>query len=188
MTLRSPDFESGASASFTTPASGVGFSISLLPLPFPPWHHGCNLPLEVDVNDLDRGLLTDLRHALLQLHKTLLDWERGAYERIHGRVSGNALLQAIMNDPQFAWLHPMSQLIVTIDETLEHEAPDRPADVSGILAQTRQLVSPDEAGSGYAKRYDAALQDSPDAVFAHRDVMALLKGRREELLPSQRPH
>lgn len=140
------------------------------------------------MNDVERGLLTDLRRALLHLHKTLLDWERAAYERIHGRVSGHALLQAIVSDPQFAWLHPMSQLIVTIDETLENEAPDRPADVSGILAQARQLVSPDETGTGYAQRYDAALQDSPDAVFAHRDVIALLKGRREEILPPQRPH
>jgi hypothetical protein len=142
------------------------------------------------VNYAERGQLTDLRHALLRLHKTLLDWERTAYERIHGRVTGNSLLQAIMNDPQFAWLHPMSQLIVTIDEILDNEAPGMPsADVAGILAQARSLVSPDESGSGYAQRYDAALQDSPDAVFAHRDVIALLKGnRRDESLPSQRPH
>jgi hypothetical protein len=141
------------------------------------------------VNYVERGLLTDLRHALLRLHKTLLDWERAAYERFHGRVSGNALLQAIMKDPQFAWLHPMSQLIVTIDETLDNEAPDRPADVHGILAQARELVSPDESGGGYAQRYDAALQDSPDAVFAHRDVIALLKGKRDERrLQSQKPH
>ena len=140
------------------------------------------------MNYVERGLLTDVRHALLRLHKTLLDWERAAYERIHGRVSGNALLQAIMSDPQFAWLHPMSQLIVTIDETLDNEAPERPADMSGILAQARQLVSPDERGSGYAQRYDAALQDSPDAVFAHRDVVALLKDRPEDRIRSQRTH
>ena len=140
------------------------------------------------MNYVERGLLTDLRHALLRLHKTLLDWERAAYERIHGRVTGNALLQAIMNDPQFAWLHPISQLIVTIDETLDNEAPDRPADVSGILAQARQLVSPDESGSAYAQRYDAALQNSPDAVFAHRDVIGLLKGKSGEPLQSQRTH
>ncbi len=140
------------------------------------------------MNHTDRGLLTDLRHALLRLHKTLLEWERAAYERIHGRASGNALLQAIMNDPQFAWLRPMSELIVAIDETLENEAPDVKADVAGIVARARTLVSPDESGSGYAQRYDQALQDSPDAVFAHRDVMTLLKGRKDEALPSQRPH
>ena len=140
------------------------------------------------MNYAERGLLTDLRHALLHLHKTLLDWERTAYERIHGRVSGNALLQAIMKDPQFGWLHPMSGLIVRIDETLENEEPDVPADVSAILAQARMLVSPDESGTGYAQRYDAALQDSPDAVFAHRDVVALLKSKRDETLPPPKVH
>ena len=136
----------------------------------------------------DRGLLTDLRHALLHLHKTLLEWERTAYERIHGRVAGHALLQALLKDPQFAWLHPISELIVTIDVALENEANAPPVDVNSILAQARALIVADESGSGYAQRYAAALQESPDAVFAHRDVMRLLKGKRDDVLPSQRPH
>jgi hypothetical protein len=136
---------------------------------------------------VERGLLTDLRHALLHLHKTLLEWERTAYERIHGRVAGHALLQALLKDPQFAWLHPISELIVTIDVALESEA-NTPADVNSILAQARALIVADEAGSGTAQRYAAALQESPDAVFAHRDVMRLLKTKRDDALPSQRPH
>src|SRR5436853_3068226 len=99
----------------------------------------------MDVRPVD-AQLKDLRHALLHLHKTLLDWERAAYERIHGRVTGNVLLQAIMKDPQFAWLHPMSELIVRIDEMLENEEPDVPSDVTGMLVQARTLVSPDESG------------------------------------------
>ena len=63
-------------------------------------------------------LLGDLRQGLLRLHKTLLDWERGGYERIHGRQTSNDLLNALLNDPQFAWLRPISQLIVRIDELL----------------------------------------------------------------------
>ena len=59
----------------------------------------------------ERRLLTDLRQALLRLHKTLLDWERTAYDRVHGRTTGHPLLQAILNDPQFAWLRPLSELI-----------------------------------------------------------------------------
>src|SRR5512146_1589000 len=34
----------------------------------------------------ERQHLTDIRHALLHLHKTLLDRERAAYERVHGRT------------------------------------------------------------------------------------------------------
>src|SRR5919205_1017884 len=100
----------------------------------------------------ERGLLTDLRHALLHLHKTLLEWERTAYERIHGRVAGHALLQALLKDPQFAWLHPISELIVTIDVALENDA-NEPVDVASILAQAGAVLVADESGSGYAQRY-----------------------------------
>jgi hypothetical protein len=116
----------------------------------------------------------DLRQALLHLHKTLLDWERVSFERIHGRVSSHELLQAILSDPQFAWLRPFSELIVHIDETLEHESPEAPADVPAIVDRARSLVSPESPGT-HAERYREALQAHPDAVFAHRAVTLLVK-------------
>lgn len=127
------------------------------------------------MKDTDRRLLTDLRRALLQLHKALLDWERTAYERLHGRVSGGELLKAIVSDPQFAWLHTVSTLIVRIDEALEAEEPDRPADVDAIITRARTIVAPAEQGTPYARRYYEALQEYPDAVFAHRNVTNVLK-------------
>ena len=78
------------------------------------------------MNEPDRQLLVDLRRALLHLHKTLLEWERTAYEKIHGRTSPGALLTALMNDAQFAWLRPLSELIVRIDESLEMDALEGP--------------------------------------------------------------
>ncbi len=142
----------------------------------------------------ERQVLTDLRRALLHLHKTLLEWERAAYERVHGRVSGHELLHAILNDPQFAWLRPVSELIVRIDETLENDLADErsragsPADVAAIIAQARTLVVPDEAGNRYAQRYHTALQEHPDAVFAHRGVTAVLKEAPSPRVPPERTH
>jgi hypothetical protein len=128
------------------------------------------------MKEADRQLVVDLRRALLQLHKTLLDWERTAYERIHGRTPPAELLKVIVSDPQFAWLRPMSELIVRIDESLEIVALDGPEiDVDWIVAQARTFISPDETGTPYAQRYHAALQDHPDAVFAHRAVTTVLK-------------
>ena len=75
------------------------------------------------MTDTDRQFLFDLRKSLLHLHKTLLDWERAAYERIHGRISSSELLKAIVEDPQFGWLRPISELIVRIDETVDTELP-----------------------------------------------------------------
>ena len=129
----------------------------------------------------DRELLVDLRRALLQLHKTLLEWERTAYERIHGRTSPSGLLEIIMSDPQFAWLRPVSELIVRIDESLEIAALDGPeVDVDAIVAKVRTLVAPDQSGTPYAQRYHAALQEHPDAVLAHGGVTTLLKGARRQ--------
>jgi hypothetical protein len=120
-------------------------------------------------------LLADLRLALLRLHKVLLDWERGGYERIHGRQSSNDLLNALLNDPQFAWLRPMSQLIVRIDEILGEKTPPMRNDVEAVVSQVKALTSPNETGNVYERRYDMVLQEDPDAVFAHRDLLALLK-------------
>lgn len=118
-----------------------------------------------------RGQLTGLRHGLLRLHKTLLDWERGIYEQEHGRQSGGELLKLLLDDPQFAWLRPMSQTIVRIDELLDADEPLAESTVNEVFATANELTS---AGEGSGPRYQEALHGSPDAVFAHRDVRATL--------------
>ena len=128
------------------------------------------------MKDSERRLLGELRRVLLPLHKALLEWERSAYQRKHGRrVVKGELLRVIVSDPQFAWLRPVSELIVRIDQTLDTEAPDTVVDVGAIVAQARRLVAPDETGSPYEQRYLAALQEVPDVVIAHRAVTAVLK-------------
>jgi hypothetical protein len=136
------------------------------------------------MTDAERQLLVDVRRKLLHLHKTLLDWERAAYDRAHGRTPPGQLLRIVMTDPQFAWLRPVSELIVRIDESLDMEVPDAPIDVEGIIAQARSIVAP-EGDSVYAQRYHAALQEHPDAVLAHGAVAAVLKGAPR---PSERIH
>jgi hypothetical protein len=134
-------------------------------------------PAGENVDELRQGeqLLRELRIALVQLHKVLLDWERAGYERIHGRQSSSDLLKALLDDPQFSWLRPMSQLIVRVDEILSEKTPPMRNDVDAVVSQVRSLTSPNEAGSSYERRYDMALQEHPDAVFAHRDLIKLLK-------------
>ena len=69
----------------------------------------------------------------------------------------------------------MSQLIVRIDEILSEKTPPMRNDVEAIVSQVKALTSPNEAGTTYERRYDMALQEHPDAVFAHRDLLALVK-------------
>ena len=129
------------------------------------------------MNDAERALLVELRNLLLQLHKTLIDWQRADYERVHGRLQTTQLLNVLFNDASFAWLRSMSGLIVRIDETLAAKTPEAETGTGPLVAGARELVSP-EAGSPYAQRYFAALQELPDAVLAHRDLVTLLKLQR----------
>jgi len=131
------------------------------------------------MNEPDRQLLVDLRRALLHLHKTLLEWERTAYEKIHGRTSPGALLTALMNDAQFAWLRPVSELIVRIDESLEMDALEGPeVNVDALVALASSVIAADEGGNAAAQRHHKAMQEYPDAVFAHRAVTNVLKSRQ----------
>ena len=53
---------------------------------------------------------------MLALHKALVESERIEYEKTIGKIrSPNHFLQLLTNDPWFAWLSPLSQLIVSIE-------------------------------------------------------------------------
>ena len=121
-----------------------------------------------------RRRLTDVRRALLRLHKVLLDEERADYERVYGQVTGGELLQLVINHEQFAWLRPVSEFIVRIDETLDADEPATADDAEALLAGARVLLKPSEGGGGFGQKYFAAIQREPDVVLAPREVMRLL--------------
>jgi catechol 2,3-dioxygenase len=126
-----------------------------------------------------RSRLGELRARLLSLHKVLLDDARVAYEMDRGRIASNAsLLQLVINDPWFAWLHPLSELVVRIDETVEPDSPAREADGAALVEQVERLLAPAEHGEMFARRYFEALQRQPSVVLAHADVRRVLKGMR----------
>jgi hypothetical protein len=123
-----------------------------------------------------RQRLSLLRDALLALHKTLTDSERVSYETTVGRIrSPNHFLQLLTNDPWFAWLHPLSQLIVAMDEALDEKEPLTSASLDALVKQTGLLLVASENGEGYSGHYYAALQRDPDVVLAHADVAKLIK-------------
>ena len=132
-------------------------------------------PVSEDLlSEATRQRLTNLRRALLHLHKALLDDERLAYERVYGQVTSGELLQLVINHEQFAWLHSISGLIVGIDEMLDADEPATSADAESLLTQARTLLKPSEEGTPFERKYYAALQRNPDIVLAHREVTKTL--------------
>ncbi len=117
-----------------------------------------------------REHLAQLREALLRLHKALVDSERIGYEQNIGTIpSPNHFLQLLTNDPWFAWLHPVSELIVALDEALDAKSktPLTAELADGLVKQTAALLVASETGEGFARHYFDALQRDPDVVMAH---------------------
>lgn len=112
--------------------------------------------------------MNDLRRRLLELHKALVDVEREGYERARGRMTDGEFLKALIEDPAFAWLGPLTALIVRLDELNSDELP------LNYKAEVKRLLKPDDLGLAFQRRYHEILQKSPDALVAHGAVMRVL--------------
>jgi catechol 2,3-dioxygenase len=128
------------------------------------------------VTPATRARLNDLRTRLLALHKALLEDAKGQYEMDRGRVNGpGALLQLVIGDPWFAWLHQISEIIVRIDEMTAQDTTGTEPDARALIEQIDRLLVPSETGDPFARRYFEALQRQPAVVLAHGAVKRVLK-------------
>ena len=131
------------------------------------------------MTDLLRKRLEEVRHALLTLHKALVDSERISYEKTIGAIqSPNHFLQLLTRDPWFSWLQPLSQLIVSMDEALDAKEPLTAAAVEALVKETSLLLAPSESGKGFSRHYFDALQRDPDVIFAHAEATKLFRRRK----------
>jgi catechol 2,3-dioxygenase len=137
---------------------------------------GAAAPAAPPIASTTRTRLNDLRTRLLALHKALLDDAKAAYEMDRGRIgSAGALLQLVIHDPWFAWLHQVSELVVRIDEMTGAESTATEADARALFEQVDRLLVPSENGDVFARRYFEAIQRQPAVILAHGDVKKLLK-------------
>jgi hypothetical protein len=115
--------------------------------------------------------LREVRLRLLDLHKALVDAARRDYERLHGRQSDKEFLELLLKNTEFAWLGPLTGLIVRLDEALEEgDALDEK-----WIRQLRSLLAPDALGNEFNRRYEQFTQQVPDIVVAHGEVMRALR-------------
>jgi hypothetical protein len=117
-----------------------------------------------------REKLVALRSALLRLHKTLIDMERRVYEKEFGAVNVGEFFRLVVDHPQFAWLHNISEFVVRIDETLTGDAPVFPADADTAVTLARKMFTPTADGDGFQKKYFDAIQSDPNVVMEHGEL------------------
>jgi hypothetical protein len=128
-----------------------------------------------------RQRLTELREAMLPLHKALLEFDRVGYEATFGKIqSPFQFLKLVMEDPWFTWLTPMTQLITAMDEMLDaKEEPLTVSAVDAVAARVKMLLVATEGGEGFSRHYDEALQRNPDVILAHAAVAKLIRIKKQ---------
>jgi len=130
--------------------------------------------------------LETVRHELLALHRALLDAQRLVHEREHGKVTSGAFLELVIGAPEFAWLRPLTALIVGIDEALEDANPDSPRARRLALLAAKKAALAGPGGAVVAAQ--PAPQDTGASVHGEAlgdtaaNVEALLLADTRELL------
>ncbi len=119
-------------------------------------------------------LLKGSRNLLIGLHKSLVDFERSVYEGIYGPTTGGQFLNILLENKDFAWLRKFSTLIVDIDEMFAQKDGFQPEAVDTHLAKIRELVEIQDGDESFAAKYQAALQQDPDAAGKQGELKALL--------------
>ena len=123
----------------------------------------------------------ELRHSLLDLHKALLDAQRIAYEKEHGRISTRGeFLGLVLEHPAFAWLRTLSALIARIDEWIEGEAGESgEEEFAGMVDALRALVEAEGTHEVFSKPYWEIVNDVPAVLIEHVKLWRLLESAKK---------
>ena len=116
-----------------------------------------------------------LRRAVLELHKALMDAQRIRYERLHGRIATNGeFLGLVLEHPQFAWLRALSALIARLDEWIDDEKRE-PEELTAMVAALQALTEQDGANAVFSTAYWGIVNEVPEATIAHVKLKRLLE-------------
>jgi len=127
----------------------------------------------------DAGMVESLRHALLELHRSLMDAQRVAYERTHGRISTSSeFLGLVLEHPEFAWLRELSALIARLDEWMEEGEEAGADEYRAMLEALRTLLAPEGRNALFSAAYWKIVNEVPEALISHVKLLRLIEAAR----------
>ena len=116
-----------------------------------------------------------VRDGLAELHRALIEAARLQHERKSGEpVGAGELLQLLTQSSEFAWLHPVSELIADLDALQGEPASTELA--AAVRRALQELLFAPAAGepSPFWTRYAVMLQEQPRVAMAHGQLRQLL--------------
>ncbi len=129
------------------------------------------------IQETRRSGLAALRASLLQVHKEVIGYDRGQYERLHGPIPAGQFVQLVTEESFFRWLDPLSRLIIEIDEELEGK--EHHDDTCRAVATAAEKLFSERGDAAFRKRYQEALQDESGVIVAHGRLMSVIGQLRQ---------
>jgi hypothetical protein len=121
------------------------------------------------------GFPAEVRHSLLELHRSLLDAQRIRYEREHGRIeTSGVFLGLVLEHPMFEWLRELSALIAQLDEWLEGGEEARREDLEAILGSLRSMIQAGGTNTRFNKPYWELAEEAPAVLVEHVKLWRML--------------
>lgn len=130
-----------------------------------------------------RAALRDVSKVLLPLHRALIDAAKDDYAFGVAPVKPSQLLQLLNDDPFFAWLKPLTSLIVDIDEMARTDF--EASDVAAIADRMDSLFGA-KAEESFAAHYIPMLQRSVDVAVGHAALRKAAARLKQSPLPERR--
>lgn len=124
-----------------------------------------------------KPIIENVRLVLLDLHKKLIDIGRVDYEKNHSAVQNPGdWVRLLIGHPFFSFLHPLSQLITSLDELLEITWPLREMDALAVRAEIENMIgdyktTPQE----FRKHYLDMIQRESEVVLLHSKLKKALQ-------------
>ncbi len=125
-----------------------------------------------------RGALREISKILIPLHRRLIDATRDDYAFAYAPVdTPSQLLSLVTGDPFFAWLKPVTALIVDVDEMARTDF--EPPAAAAIADRLEQLFGA-SADAAFAERYRPLLQRDVDVTVGHAALRKAVTALRRE--------
>jgi hypothetical protein len=121
--------------------------------------------------------MKELAEALRELHRRLVERLRRDHERErHALLGADELLQLLTSDARFAWLHPLSELIVDLEVFLKADPSPSEDEAAAVRAEVERLITAPrfpETASAFTQRYCRYVAQDAQVAAAHASVQQL---------------
>lgn len=132
-----------------------------------------------------RDGLKHLSGLLAKTHKALVDYELSLRElQVGERFTASTKLQMLIQDPDFAWLRTLSQLMALVDDAIYQKEPLAEEHYLSLREEIRKLIV-EKTDADFTLPYEAICKKVPEIQKEHEKIASFLEQRTSGYGPEE---